>query len=324
MSAAFDLNLLRVLLALHRFHNVTKAAEHLDMSQSGFSSALARLRQRTGDPLFVRTSQGMAATPRAEELVQAALPALKLVERRVLAEPAFEPLTARTQFRLVMADVAQIVFLPRLIAHLQLVAPYVTIRCEQLTSEPLLQTLAEGNVDLALGYFPELLTQAFFHQKLYSHTFVCMARRDHPLDNGRLSAAAFSELGHIVVTSPARTGGLFADWLKRHKIKRRVVLQTPHHLTVPDILEATDLIATVPHAAAARFSKMGTVKLLPLPFTPLPLIPVHQFWHRRNQNEVGHRWLRNEVSMLFNNASDEWKPVEILLYGRSATERRKA
>jgi DNA-binding transcriptional LysR family regulator len=324
MSATFDLNLLRVLLALHRFHSVTKAADHLDMSQSGFSSALARLRKHTGDSLFVRTSQGMAATPRAEEIIQAALPALKLVERRILAHPTFEAVTARTQFRLVMADVAQIVFLPRLIAHLQQVAPYVTVICEQLTSEALLQALATGEADLALGYFPELLTQAFFHQRLYVHTFVCMARRDHPLEDGKLTASAFSELGHIVVTLPARTGSLFAEWLKRHKVKRRVVLHTPHHLTIPDILEATDLIATVPHAAGARFAKMGTVKLLPLPFAPPPLFPVHQFWHRRNQNEVGHRWLRNEISMLFNDASDEWKPVERSLYGKSARHRRNS
>ena len=40
-----DLNLLRVLAALGQWEHVGRAAESLGMSQSGFSSALARLRK---------------------------------------------------------------------------------------------------------------------------------------------------------------------------------------------------------------------------------------------------------------------------------------
>jgi DNA-binding transcriptional LysR family regulator len=66
----FDLNLLRVLLALDRTRHVTRAAELLGMSQSGFSSALARLRRHSGDVLFLRTSAGMTATPRAQRMIE--------------------------------------------------------------------------------------------------------------------------------------------------------------------------------------------------------------------------------------------------------------
>jgi DNA-binding transcriptional LysR family regulator len=53
-SRAFDLNLLPVLVAIHEHGSVTSAAQHLGMSQSAVSTALARLRQKYGDPLFQR------------------------------------------------------------------------------------------------------------------------------------------------------------------------------------------------------------------------------------------------------------------------------
>jgi DNA-binding transcriptional LysR family regulator len=284
------------------------------MSQSGFSSALARLRQHSGDALFVRSPAGMMPTPRAQRMIEAALNALTTIDEGVLAAPDFDPANTRTEFRFAMSDLAEIVFLPRLLRHLQQCAPQARVSCDALPVEATAQALAKGEVDLALGYFPELATQAHFHQRLYRHTFACMTRRDHPLDRGRLTAKAFAQLGHVVVTSPARTGRLFDSWLQRMRIERRVVLRTPHHLSLPAIIETTDLIATVPLAVGARFADANAVKLLPLPFKPL-LFDVGQLWHRRLHHEARHRWLRQQVASLFNDASDSWIAIERRLYG---------
>ena len=59
----FDLNLLQVVVALDATRSVTGAAQELGMSQPGLSTALARLRKHFGDPMFVRTSEGMRPTP---------------------------------------------------------------------------------------------------------------------------------------------------------------------------------------------------------------------------------------------------------------------
>ncbi|MBF2971633.1 LysR family transcriptional regulator, partial [Pseudomonas aeruginosa] len=49
----FDLNLLRVLDALLRERNVSRAAERLALSQPAVSNALNRLRELLADPLLV-------------------------------------------------------------------------------------------------------------------------------------------------------------------------------------------------------------------------------------------------------------------------------
>ncbi|WP_037005892.1 LysR family transcriptional regulator, partial [Ectopseudomonas composti] len=61
----FDLNLLRVLDALLREQNVSRAAERLSLSQPAVSNALSRLRELLGDPLLVRVGRRMQPTPRA-------------------------------------------------------------------------------------------------------------------------------------------------------------------------------------------------------------------------------------------------------------------
>ncbi len=64
-----DLNLLVYLDVLLRERNVTKAANHLGITQPAMSNGLRRLRDLFGDPpLLVRTSEGMTATERAREL----------------------------------------------------------------------------------------------------------------------------------------------------------------------------------------------------------------------------------------------------------------
>jgi len=313
-SPDFDLNLLRVLRALSQTARVSKAAELLGMSQSGFSSALSRLRRHAGEVLFVRTANGMVPTPRALAMMEAAVNILDVVQSGALEAPEFEPASARTEFRLAMSDLAEVVFLPRLLAHLQKVAPHASVQCEAPGEDRLPAALVDGQVDLAVGYYSDLSSQAYLCQRLYRHTFACLVRNDHPLDNGKLTTHAFSQLGHVVITAPSRSGKLFESSLQRRGIQRRIVLRTPHHLSLPAILESTDLIATVPLAVGMRFADVSAVRIVPLPFRP-EVFEVKQYWHRRYQHDLRHRWMRQQIAMLFNDTSDKWLALERALYG---------
>ena len=314
INTTFDLNLLRVLVALAATSNVTQAAHALDMSQSGFSTALARLRQVLDDPLFVRTPVGMSPTPRAVQMIATAQDVLSRVAHGVLEKPQFDPTTAHTVFRLSMADVAEVVFLPKLLRHLQQHAPRATVTCTSMDTETLKQAMALGEIDLALGYFPDLDSQSSFQQRLYFHTYACMLRRGHPLAAQPVTEQSYCEIGHVVVSLPARTNGLFETFLKKRSIQRRIVLETPHHLSLPAIVESTDLMATVPLATGARFVQLGMVELLRLPFTP-PSFAVQQHWHPLVHHDARSQWLRRQVAMLFNVESDEWRGLQTSLYG---------
>ena len=77
-----DLNLLRVFDAILEARSVTAAASTLGLTQSTVSNQLARLREAFDDPLFVRTSEGMAPTPRAEAMAESIRNALVAISRQ--------------------------------------------------------------------------------------------------------------------------------------------------------------------------------------------------------------------------------------------------
>ena len=63
-----NLNLLPILRELLRQRNVTEAAKRLNLTQSGVSEALGRLRAQFGDDLLVRVGRKMTPTALALEL----------------------------------------------------------------------------------------------------------------------------------------------------------------------------------------------------------------------------------------------------------------
>ncbi len=123
-----DLNLLVVFDVLLRLQSVTRAAGELGMSQPAMSLALNKLRKALGDPLFVRGSRGLSPTRRAETLAVPLRQVLDQIRNDVLRHPSFDPATTERTFTFNMADVGELVFLPRIRAHLQTAAPGANIR----------------------------------------------------------------------------------------------------------------------------------------------------------------------------------------------------
>lgn len=62
MLRGVNLNLLPILRELLRERNVTAAAKRLNLTQSGVSEALGRLRVQFGDELLVKTGRRMVGS----------------------------------------------------------------------------------------------------------------------------------------------------------------------------------------------------------------------------------------------------------------------
>lgn len=76
-----DLNLLVTLDAILTHQSVTRAAEHLGVSQPAVSAALGRLRRHFGDEILRRVGNRYQLTPLAVDLRQRTRLALTGVER---------------------------------------------------------------------------------------------------------------------------------------------------------------------------------------------------------------------------------------------------
>ena len=304
-QATFDLNLLTVAVALHDCGSVTRAAESLAMSQSAVSMALSRLRAALGDPLFVRGPAGMMPTPRATRLVTSARPLIAHVQGG-LRDDEFDPATTRTTFTFAMSDVGEMVFLPPLLSRIQRRAPNATLRTVAQTPRDLERALEHGDIDVAVGYFPDLHGKSFMQQRLFSHHFSCLVSSKHPVVGRGLTLESFLELEHAVVYPEGRSQEIFERFLSRRRISRKVVLVTPHFMSLPMIIARSRLIATVPHAIGVFFTRWDEgIKALPPPFRVPPIV-LKQHWHQRFRLDRRHRWLRAQIADLFNDKSDEW------------------
>lgn len=294
-----DLNLLRVLVALHEQRSVSAAAIKLQKSQPSVSAALAKLRAFFADPLFIRSGNRMQPTPRAAEIMGPVSEVLSRIGMEIVAAPLFDPALTRQPVALALSDVGEVVFLPALIAELRRCAPHASVRSVSLPPDDVAAGLEDGSIDLALGYFPNLKRHNFFQQALFSDSFTCLIRADHPVRTARLSLAQFLELEHAVVRAESRTEEVIERFLVRRRITRRVVLTTPHFASIPPIVERSDLIVTVPEPLARYFTTIsGRIRCVRPPFDA-PRIDLKQFWHRKFHSDARNAWLRNLVCRLF-------------------------
>jgi DNA-binding transcriptional LysR family regulator len=229
------------------------------------------------------------------------------LQEDLLSEQTFDAAQATRGFTFALSDVGEIVFLPRLIDRLRREAPQCTIRSVSLPPPQLVKAMEQGEVDLAVGYFPDLVQNYFFQQRLFTHHFACLMRAGHPLHAKRLSLKAFLEVEHAVVHAAGRSHELFEQFLAKKRIRRKIALHTPHFLSIPVIVLRSDLMATVPHALALYFTRLSPRFALALPPFDLPGFDVKQHWHRRFHHDSRSRWLRNRVTELFNDDTDEWR-----------------
>jgi DNA-binding transcriptional LysR family regulator len=289
-----DLNLLRVFDAVLRERGVTPAAARLGLTQPAVSNALARLRKVFGDALFVRTPNGMDATPFARELAEPVRQALALLESALAHGPGFDPASATRAFRFYMSDLGQIEFLPPLIERVQKLAPGVRLEAVALDIEDIGAALAAGSLDLAVGFLPGL-GPPVRRRALFRDPYLCLMRADHPIQS--LTKKKFLAASHALVTY---RGGhrVIEEALERAGLARRIALRVPHFTVVPMVLERTDLILTLPARVARVFERRGKLKSLPPP-VPIAAAEVAVHWHERFERDPGNRWLRELVIELF-------------------------
>ncbi|WP_397378129.1 LysR family transcriptional regulator [Pseudomonas sp.] len=287
-----DLNLLLVFDALMQEGNLTRAAERLHLSQSTVSNALARLRQQLGEELFLRTARGMTPTARAQALYVPVRQALGLLQSGLGPTGAFNPQTPHT-FSLSLNDYAQAALLPRLQAQTAHIAAQVELQVQVDDADSLVQRLTSGTLDLAIDYL-HFDCAELHYAPLREEPLVAIGRAGHPAFVGGLTLEGYQQARHISVTPRAGRGSPLEIVLGSAKVRRHTALHLPNYLPIPAIVAQTDLLGTVPARLAAALAPLHALQSAPLPFD-MPPVQVSLIWHRQQQHDPAHAWLRQQL-----------------------------
>ena len=288
-----DLNLLVVFNELLRQRRVSSVAATLGISQPAISNALNRLRKALGDELFLRTSKGMVPTPFAETLAEPIAYALGTIHSTLNVTSHFDPASSTRAFSIAMTDIGEIYFVPGLMKRLAKVAPGVSISTVRNQSDTLREDMERGNVDLAIGFLPDLKT-GYFQRRLFRQKYVCLFRKGHPLAKTGMTTKAFLESEHVSIVAEGTGHGMVDSAIQRAGIQRNVRLRVPHFVAVGHILQTTDLVAVVPEAYATRTLAPFDLVSAPCPIK-IPDIAINVLWHARNHREPGNQWIRQLV-----------------------------
>lgn len=289
-----DLNLLLTLHALLTEKHVTRAAVRLHKSQPAVSHSLAQLRELFNDPLLVRKGGSMMLSARAQALIPPLGNAL-LGLNALLEAPEFDPARARGRFRIALSDYAAHIVLPKLMQRIRRDAPGLDVAISQASREAMLAQLTDGELDLALGIFPEA-SQEICLQGLFKERFICLADEAVLPADGKMDLHDWLARPHVMLALRPDATDEIERTLAASGLKRNIALALPHWSAAVSVISGTDLILTVASRAARGREQYTNLREF-LPPLDLPEFSYQQAWHRRKDADPAHRWLREAIEL---------------------------
>lgn len=293
-----DLNLLVALDALLTERSVTRAASRLCVTQPAMSIALSKLRRQFSDQLLERVGRQMELTPFGQQMVQPVKELLFDIRSVLNRQSEFNPAIDSRNFHLLMSSsVAEIFGIPAM-RDLRRVAPKLCCQIDIFVTSGLLRRLQDGDVDLAVQlYEPGLWDpvndeESLANEALYSDQYVLVVDQSNACFRKGVTFEAFCSADHI----ETRFGGDFRSTVERalstmSERPRTVLLVSTYALAI-EALIGTSMTAVVPRQVAERSTHFSEISILEPPFKLAPLN--HKLiWHRRNDNDPAHIWLRS-------------------------------
>jgi DNA-binding transcriptional LysR family regulator len=287
------LDFLLIIEAILEHKTITRAAEHLGMSQSALSHALVRLRGRFGDSLFVRAGSVMQPTPLAQVFAEPLKRSLAIIRNEILQATVFDPKTTRRTFKIAVSEIGALLLVPKILEVLRARAPDASLAPLQIPLGQLGADLENGNVDLAVGHMPEL-SDSFFQQRLMGRNYVAIINTRHPTIGARMTPREFQQTPIVCCTAAAAVNDIVKLHLAKQGVAQRVALETPHVMALAGIVGATEWMAFVPEELLATMSHLAPVRRVEVPM-PAPRLDLKQHWHRRYGDDAAHRFLRSVV-----------------------------
>ena len=295
-----DLNLLRVLVAIHRTGSVTLAGKALALSQPATSNALARLRDFFEDELFVRAPAGLKPTRLCEQLAPAVMAQLSSMESLVTGHEEFDPAGSKMHWQLSLSDLGEMLFLPELAGELRKQAPDARLANISVAANQVAAALEAREIDLAVGILQPkhrgIRTELLFHEQ-----YVAVASPSWRPSKGRigptLTAQQLAEAAFVVASPTATFHGSVEQMLTRMKLQDRIVLRARHFGGLPELAMGSDLLSIVPAMYANNLRQRYDFRVWKIP--DAPSYEVRMVWHSSTDNDSAHQWMRALVQRLF-------------------------
>jgi LysR family transcriptional regulator, mexEF-oprN operon transcriptional activator len=285
-----DLDLLLAFDALMVERNLRIAGERLGKTQPAMSAALARLRDRYADRLFVKVPTGVEPTPRAivlwEEL------RAPLAQLRDIVSPAsFDPASAEGEYVVGLSEDLLLIASGEVVATIHAEAPKLCLRFTTVDHRSAEAVIASGSADVVISPVAASTTRGLARRELFRMPFVLLF--DPKTGPPPATIKDYARRPHVAIAFTDHDRGFVADAREQAGASAPIAL-TPDFAALPTLIRATGGVATVPGPIALYLAKLHGLAIAPSPLK-LAAVNVSMIWHERRTYDPKHDWLRERV-----------------------------
>lgn len=291
MKKKLEIHHLNLLDALFIHKNISQAAESMNISQQAVSSKLQTIRERLGDPLFVREGHGMVATPYAQSIQAHVINILEQVNEFPL--PDNTKFNSASRVIVISAtDYTQYVIVKYLANALRQEAPNIQLIVDNIEVASLTKKMNQGEIDLAFtssGYVPEGLIS----EPLFTEQYVCIAAENSNIASSiNIEALAQQD---FIVTNPgtANLTGSADIWFQKLGLVRNTVTSTPSFFMTLEFIKSSNMIGFIP----SRFLPYQGVREIQISKKP-PGYEVVAAYHPRAKHDPLLNWLIGQAKLI--------------------------
>lgn len=293
-SKHFDLNLLRIFMAVCRTESFTKAAEELDLTQSSVSNAVNRLKGNIAEELFVRAGRGIKLTAFSQQLYQQLTPHLTAVEQLVSGFDEFSAQTSQRKFYVYANDLFNLTLQPAISTLTQDTQPQIIFREPPNNEETLLDEFMLGQVDLAIDIYPPS-SQSLNYQKILTDEVCCIARRGHPRVNSNITLEQYFNEKHAFLKM-RRSNLSMVDTLSIERLAQPRKMHSEYEslTSMMMVVEQSDVLAIAPRKLIQQYVDKFNLQVLEPPFAT-KAVDFYLVWPKKADQNMAHRWLKGIV-----------------------------
>lgn len=288
-----DGQILRTFLVILEESSVSLAAERLEVTQSAVSHTLAKLRAILGDPLFVRSGQGLTPTETALSLKAPAQEVLDRLQALTDQRP-FDPRSESMRFVVAANDMQRDLIFPKLARDARRDGIDVSLELKP-SGIPSVGLLRDARCDLILTPLPPDAPD-LIQLKLFSGEMKCFYDASQTEPPGSVEDYLAAE--HVTVQFAL--GGASNDVLKSPDLPYipKPKITVSNFAGITQFVLGTELLST--EVEFMQLSSLSELAMAPLPFAT-ERINIFMVWHRRSNNDPAHKWLRDRVKQIGQN-----------------------
>lgn len=288
-----DFALLLVFREVLQHGKAAAAAERLGLSQPAISHALSRLRDLTGDKLFLRRPNGLQPTAAALALAPKVEALLRLADAAISGKPEFDPASAKRVFRVSANDFAGSLLAAPLLADFAARAPGAKLSIQFAAGAAGFKALRENRLDAMIGRF-DSLPEDLAGTVLFIDEYRVVARAGHPALREGLDLDRYLALPHLLISFSGDLSGTIDRHLRRLGQHRQVAAGLPMFLAGFAAVSGSDLIATAPRRLVARFAPSFGLASFPPPLAIDPIV-MELVRSKANLRDPGLGWLVERI-----------------------------